>query len=1211
MSPESLDIKGMVAEICSLPPPLTPIKFESRASPLHSISAAAIPSEQRPSQQPSASLPDPDDDTLKDDLDFSDDSEDSGDDNEDQSTAQRQNTAPIKLENDPESIRHQQEQLFGPESDDDDDNDVETKDVTKGATPAPPARPPSAEMPRKSTPSKNLFDDDRSSSSSSSSDTDSGSEEDDDEDNEVAMVEDEEEESVKIEPHSSQAGGSNSPPPSPHPQIPGPPAATQWCLGSLYPSLAQQTTVLAAPEKVEDHSTQSVKIDVDADLEETSDGDGRLGAEGDRDGSEFPVSVVTSCKLESSNIPFDGGEPNPTELPYSSTNIKSESNLVAKLPTPVSSVTAGKHKDKSRPKSTPVSQQKTPKNEIQNYAPSKREPISSEFVPSDSDSNDSDEDVKPNIDANDANSNVNSEKFIPPSSNNVAVKRKRNKEAKTGKDDKANFHAKLSDRTNDPHPSDKEGVLKYSPVEKKINTMIHPPAFDPDDDAFEPPMYTALDGVDYDRKGFPSIIVQWSLFLFDVNSKQQQQQQQQKRQQEQSLTKSESAKVDSDSEREFIKKVVDTPIKVRSRSSSSSSNSSDDSSSDEESDSSPARNLVDAAPDSQQQSQPTPLGNTPSSLASPLPPPSIDNVVYSASPLAPPPSSVASSDLSPMSQGSSNSVTPSIAAEIGGGPNQSLPPPYSPYKSQKSSSILNKPLTPLGGDSPLLAKSPKGFSGSGLKKTTRVDHGKDDINGCKKPTGPSSQDQQHISQLLPSPASSTGHKKRRHGDKSSRSSSPSHTFESKIEDSRGSRPISDHESQAASEAFKSLVGGNDFSGVGASNAAITVMNVEGVASDSFLPTNPQPPKRLKKSDDDSKALLETASQAAPPLYSNLSTDGAVGGNSGQKCWPPEDSPSAPEVSSSTVDSPPIASTNSHPPESCVDVPTCQSGGASISRTDVGQSSSVTSSAQVSIPVHPFMQQKRLSADEYLKLAKGLKHRADKMGDKTKKYMTYIDAVLAFSQCGYEMENEGNRQQEDIYKMYDDTVRMLQHVFGKFKSSEPNDTERKVYVLNLRVQALLNQKLFRFKRADASRHSQILQRELYGRNATVAPRMIGSSPSAAASSPYQANSIVASSSGAPSPATSSHGGAALSPLDATVAIPVRCHSYNQRYKSVMDLVLTSYEMWDQADFLANQLKEFFSQIESKCGSIHLSCTILDLARYVKESLKLLGHDNSSC
>ena len=242
-------------------------------------------------------------------------------------------------------------------------------------------------------------------------------------------------------------------------------------------------------------------------------------------------------------------------------------------------------------------------------------------------------------------------------------------------------------------------------------------------------------------------------------------------------------------------------------------------------------------------------------------------------------------------------------------------------------------------------------------------------------------------------------------------------------------------------------------------------------------------------------------------------------------------------------------------------------------------------------------------------ARSIKYAADGVTIPPRRYMTYLDAALAFAQCGFEMACEHVRPQDDVSQMYEDTIKMLRSVFSRYKHTDPSDSEKKLYVLNLRIQALLCQKLFKFKRAEASRYSKILASEHYSKTPTVTPaagsaKFIGSSPSAAASSPYPA----ASSAGAPSPAGSSHGGSAAA--DATVAVPVRIHAYNQRYKAAMDLVLNSHELWETADEHAHLLKDFFSPVESKCGSVHLSCTIPDLARYVKECLKALGHDHQS-
>ena len=382
----------------------------------------------------------------------------------------------------------------------------------------------------------------------------------------------------------------------------------------------------------------------------------------------------------------------------------------------------------------------------------------------------------------------------------------------------------------------------------------------------------------------------------------------------------------------------------------------------------------------------------------------------------------------------------------------------------------------------------------------------------QKPQLNSQQLQQHISPLPSSSSSgqvshtsssSNNNKRRRnhnHSEKSSRTSSPSHSsssLSSKVEDERDLRGKNDYDPNPP--VFKSLIGGgHGLAGVGGV-ADLTVMNVDDVVKDDSCshlqqhshhhhqPPASKRPKITSSPTDDGKAPAVAPKNSPLPSSSSSSAAAStkMAGNGGvstdtdaapgrqKMCWPSEDSPSTLEVSSSTgnnADSPSLPFSGDHNHQSVgasaaapassypAQDPAVEAsvGGleASKSRTDVvGQSSSVTSSAQISIPVHPFMQQQRLSADGYLKQAKGLKRSADKVQDKTRRYMTYLDAVLAFAQCGFEMECEGNRQQEDIYKMYEDTIKMLKFVFSKYKQSEPSDCDKKIFVLNLRIQAL--------------------------------------------------------------------------------------------------------------------------------------------------------------
>ena len=64
-------------------------------------------------------------------------------------------------------------------------------------------------------------------------------------------------------------------------------------------------------------------------------------------------------------------------------------------------------------------------------------------------------------------------------------------------------------------------------------------------------------------------------------------------------------------------------------------------------------------------------------------------------------------------------------------------------------------------------------------------------------------------------------------------------------------------------------------------------------------------------------------------------------------------------------------------------------------------------------------------DVLIKRAKELKHKADKLQEKDRKMRAYIDAVLTFMQCGYAMELTKLSDATKIFRMYHDTLKLLQ------------------------------------------------------------------------------------------------------------------------------------------------------------------------------------------
>ena len=68
--------------------------------------------------------------------------------------------------------------------------------------------------------------------------------------------------------------------------------------------------------------------------------------------------------------------------------------------------------------------------------------------------------------------------------------------------------------------------------------------------------------------------------------------------------------------------------------------------------------------------------------------------------------------------------------------------------------------------------------------------------------------------------------------------------------------------------------------------------------------------------------------------------------------------------------------------------------------------------------------RNLKPDEYLQEAKRLKHQADNLEDRFDKSIKYVEAVLAFIECGNAMENEKISEPQKIYKMYEETLILL-------------------------------------------------------------------------------------------------------------------------------------------------------------------------------------------
>ncbi|XP_070553165.1 AF4/FMR2 family member 4-like isoform X2 [Ptychodera flava] len=279
--------------------------------------------------------------------------------------------------------------------------------------------------------------------------------------------------------------------------------------------------------------------------------------------------------------------------------------------------------------------------------------------------------------------------------------------------------------------------------------------------------------------------------------------------------------------------------------------------------------------------------------------------------------------------------------------------------------------------------------------------------------------------------------------------------------------------------------------------------------------------------------------------------------------------------------------------------------------------------------------RQCSANHYLAEAKDLKHKADAMTDKTAKALMYVDAVLAFIQCGNAMESDPETKSSP-FMMYSQTSDLIRYIL-KFKGNGTDSAgvDRKLTVLCMRCQSLLCLRLFKLKKDNAMKFSKILIDHFKN----------PSKPNAQAPSPYHANwntkytGTPSPMSPTPSPAGSigscgslgsnngdlyltTSSGPTLTPSSsqqgklpnglatpsaspATVSIPHRIHSIMYDQVTYTNYLLQGHDLWDQADTLQNDSQEFFSGLDLDLGPLTFHSSILDLVKYVRHGLHRLN------
>nr|KAF6445815.1 AF4/FMR2 family member 4 [Rousettus aegyptiacus] len=246
-----------------------------------------------------------------------------------------------------------------------------------------------------------------------------------------------------------------------------------------------------------------------------------------------------------------------------------------------------------------------------------------------------------------------------------------------------------------------------------------------------------------------------------------------------------------------------------------------------------------------------------------------------------------------------------------------------------------------------------------------------------------------------------------------------------------------------------------------------------------------------------------------------------------------------------------------------------------------------------------------SADHYLQEAKKLKHNADALSDRFEKAVYYLDAVVSFIECGNALEKNA-QESKSPFLMYSETVELIKYTMKLKNYLAPDATaaDKRLTVLCLRCQSLLYLRLFKLKKENALKYSKTLTEHLknsYNNSQAPSPglgsKAVGMpSPVSPKLSPGNSGNY---SSGASSGASAS---------GSSVTIPHRIHQMAASYVQVTSNFLYATEIWDQAEQLSKEQKEFFAELDKVMGPLIFNASIMtDLVRYTRQGLHWLRQD----
>ncbi|XP_028276879.1 AF4/FMR2 family member 4 isoform X2 [Parambassis ranga] len=268
-----------------------------------------------------------------------------------------------------------------------------------------------------------------------------------------------------------------------------------------------------------------------------------------------------------------------------------------------------------------------------------------------------------------------------------------------------------------------------------------------------------------------------------------------------------------------------------------------------------------------------------------------------------------------------------------------------------------------------------------------------------------------------------------------------------------------------------------------------------------------------------------------------------------------------------------------------------------------------------------------SADHYLQEAKKLKHNADALLstvpgqtwsnqchvnsilpsttlDRFEKAVYYLDAVVSFIECGNALERSA-QEAKSPFPMYAETVELIKYTMKlkSYMAPDATSADKRLAVLCLRCQSLLYLRLFKLRKDSALKYSKTLTEHLKNSlSNTQAPSPGMGNKAAGMPSPVSPKLSPGTAGGYSSVSSSS------SSTSSSVTIPQRIHQMAASYVQVTSNFLYATEVWDQAEQLSKEQKDFFLELDKVMGPlIFNTSSMTELVRYTRQGLHWLRLD----